>query len=129
MSKHYSIIAKKTTGIIYPYILVFGLYIIFNGHKTPGGGFQGGAILSSIFIINYIVSPEIKINLKILTISEKVLYFFMVVLAIIFVLYYNDVLPIVSKQIYMIAMNLLIGFEVFCGLSVIFFRFIYFESR
>ena len=26
------------------FMLVFGAYIINNGHKTPGGGFQGGAI-------------------------------------------------------------------------------------
>lgn len=28
-------------------VLVFGLYIIMHGHETPGGGFQGGAIVAS----------------------------------------------------------------------------------
>jgi len=28
-------------------ILIFGLYIIMHGHLTPGGGFQGGAVLAS----------------------------------------------------------------------------------
>lgn len=32
-------------------ILTFGLYIIAHGHLTPGGGFQGGAIIASIFAL------------------------------------------------------------------------------
>ena len=28
-------------------VLIFGLYIIMHGHVTPGGGFQGGAIVAS----------------------------------------------------------------------------------
>jgi multicomponent Na+:H+ antiporter subunit B len=30
-----------------PFILVFGLYVIFHGHYSPGGGFQGGALLAA----------------------------------------------------------------------------------
>ncbi|MCL2699411.1 MAG: hypothetical protein FWE68_03780 [Defluviitaleaceae bacterium] len=33
--------------LICPFILVYGIYILFNGHLTPGGGFSGGAILGS----------------------------------------------------------------------------------
>ena len=50
MPKH-SMLLKVTMGAIYPFIIVFGIYIILNGHLSPGGGFQGGAILSSVFII------------------------------------------------------------------------------
>jgi multicomponent Na+:H+ antiporter subunit B len=28
-------------------MVVFGVYVINNGHKTPGGGFQGGAIVAT----------------------------------------------------------------------------------
>jgi multicomponent Na+:H+ antiporter subunit B len=28
-------------------MLVFGFYVIKNGHTTPGGGFQGGAIVAT----------------------------------------------------------------------------------
>ena len=34
-----------------PCILVFGIYIVLNGHLSPGGGFSGGAILGSAMII------------------------------------------------------------------------------
>jgi multicomponent Na+:H+ antiporter subunit B len=28
-------------------ILIFGLYVILHGHVTPGGGFQGGAVVAT----------------------------------------------------------------------------------
>jgi multicomponent Na+:H+ antiporter subunit B len=28
-------------------MIVFGVYVINNGHNTPGGGFQGGAIVAT----------------------------------------------------------------------------------
>lgn len=32
-------------------ILLFGIYIVFYGHLTPGGGFGGGVIIASAFIL------------------------------------------------------------------------------
>jgi hypothetical protein len=49
MNEH-SDLTSTTLGFIYPLFIVFGLYIIFNGHVSPGGGFQGGAVLSAMFI-------------------------------------------------------------------------------
>lgn len=40
-------IVKTISGIAFPLILIYGLYIIAHGHLTPGGGFQGGAIVAS----------------------------------------------------------------------------------
>lgn len=37
--------------IIVPIIIVFGIYILFNGHLSPGGGFSGGAILGTGLIL------------------------------------------------------------------------------
>lgn len=37
--------------ILIPIIFVFGVYILFNGHLSPGGGFSGGAILGAGFIL------------------------------------------------------------------------------
>ncbi len=34
-----------------PCILLFGIYIILNGHLSPGGGFSGGTILGASLII------------------------------------------------------------------------------
>ena len=34
-------------------LLVLGFYIVAHGHLTPGGGFQGGVILASGFLLTY----------------------------------------------------------------------------
>ena len=36
---------------LFPYILLFGLYLISYGHLSPGGGFQGGVVLASGVIL------------------------------------------------------------------------------
>ena len=40
-------IVKTISSIAFPFITIYGLYIIAHGHLTPGGGFQGGAIVAS----------------------------------------------------------------------------------
>lgn len=45
--KGMSSIVKTITNISFPFITLYGLYIIAHGHVTPGGGFQGGAIVAT----------------------------------------------------------------------------------
>lgn len=40
-------IVKTVTNVAFPFVMIYGLYIIAHGHLTPGGGFQGGAVVSS----------------------------------------------------------------------------------
>jgi multicomponent Na+:H+ antiporter subunit B len=40
-------IVRTISNILFPFIMIFGIYIIAHGHLTPGGGFQGGAIVAS----------------------------------------------------------------------------------
>lgn len=44
-------ILKKIAFILVPVIFMFGLYIILNGHLSPGGGFSGGAMLGAGMIL------------------------------------------------------------------------------
>lgn len=44
-------IVKTISNIFYPLIMMFGLYVILHGHLTPGGGFQGGAVVASAFAL------------------------------------------------------------------------------
>ncbi|MCR5584740.1 MAG: hypothetical protein K6F63_04815 [Lachnospiraceae bacterium] len=39
------------TMILVPLIITFGIYIIVNGHLSPGGGFSGGAIIGAGLIL------------------------------------------------------------------------------
>lgn len=47
----HDVILMQVSRIIAPMIAVFGVYIVMNGHLSPGGGFSGGAILGSAMIL------------------------------------------------------------------------------
>ena len=42
-----SIIVVSLTKIFSWFIILFGIVVIMNGHNTPGGGFQGGAVVAT----------------------------------------------------------------------------------
>ena len=128
MERHSELFAQ-TMGLIYPIIILFGFYIIYNGHLTPGGGFQGGAILASAFTIQYLTTGNKNVSLHLLNRLEKVIYLLLTVNGMLLVLYLNQDLSQAQKTLYLITMNTLIGVKVSCGLTVIFYRFVLFESR
>ena len=45
------IILQKVTAVLFPIIVIFGIYVILNGHLSPGGGFSGGAIIGAALIL------------------------------------------------------------------------------
>ena len=44
-------ILSKCCKLIVPFVLVFGICILFNGHISPGGGFSGGSVLGASLIL------------------------------------------------------------------------------
>lgn len=44
-------ILQGVIGLVLPCILMFGVYVVLNGHLSPGGGFSGGAIMGAGFIL------------------------------------------------------------------------------
>jgi multicomponent Na+:H+ antiporter subunit B len=51
IAEHESIIVKTISRLLTPFIQIFALYVIMNGHSSPGGGFQGGIILGASYIL------------------------------------------------------------------------------
>lgn len=49
-----SLVLYTGCRFLFPLILLFGAYIFIHGHLTPGGGFQGGAIVASAFVLVYL---------------------------------------------------------------------------
>ncbi|MCC8024041.1 MAG: hypothetical protein LIP16_01870 [Clostridium sp.] len=47
----YSMIIQTVTKAAFPFVLLYGCYIILNGHLSPGGGFSGGTILGAALIL------------------------------------------------------------------------------
>jgi len=48
--------------ILIPIIFLFGIYVFMNGHLTPGGGFQGGAIIATGVALMILATPNMKLN-------------------------------------------------------------------
>lgn len=44
-------VLQGVAKVLVPIIAVFGIYVILNGHISPGGGFSGGAILGAGLIL------------------------------------------------------------------------------
>ncbi|MBE0607316.1 MAG: sodium:proton antiporter [Deltaproteobacteria bacterium] len=44
-------IILTVSGVVSPFIMLFGLYVIFHGHYSPGGGFQGGTLLAAALLL------------------------------------------------------------------------------
>ncbi|MCR5502142.1 MAG: hypothetical protein K6F53_03980 [Lachnospiraceae bacterium] len=44
-------ILQVISKVLVPVIMIFGIYVILNGHLSPGGGFSGGAIIGAALIL------------------------------------------------------------------------------
>ncbi len=49
--KNRSLITVTVSRWVSPFIFIYGLHLILYGHITPGGGFPGGVVLASSFIL------------------------------------------------------------------------------
>jgi multicomponent Na+:H+ antiporter subunit B len=49
-----SLILFTGCRFLFPLILFLGAYVVVHGHLTPGGGFQGGAVIASAFLLMYL---------------------------------------------------------------------------
>mgnify|MGYP001825864826 FL=1 len=51
-------ILRTGVDLLFPLLLVAGLYVVIHGHLTPGGGFQGGVILAAAFFLPLLARPQ-----------------------------------------------------------------------
>ncbi|MDH8677758.1 MnhB domain-containing protein [Fusibacter bizertensis] len=128
MNDH-SQLLNRTMGIIYPFVILFGIYIVLNGHISPGGGFQGGAVLSSVFIAKYLSQPIMFLDLYRIQTIEKYALLSLLILATLFITLNVYQLFVHSLVYYMVLANIIIGLKVACGMTIIFYRFAFYESR
>ncbi|MFP4686536.1 MAG: hydrogen gas-evolving membrane-bound hydrogenase subunit E [bacterium] len=64
----FTALVRCGVGLILPFIMVFGFYVISFGHISPGGGFTGGVVLAStsiIFIITYSAGAQRRLFLPV----------------------------------------------------------------
>jgi len=49
-----SLVVFTGCRFLFPLLLLFGTYVFVHGHLAPGGGFQGGAVIASAFLLVYL---------------------------------------------------------------------------
>jgi len=67
-----SVILSTAQKLLFPLIVLFGVYVFANGHLTPGGGFQGGAIIATAFLLWLMANPEGEMRHGILSGLESI---------------------------------------------------------
>jgi multicomponent Na+:H+ antiporter subunit B len=65
-----------------PLILLLGVYVFVNGHLTPGGGFQGGAILASAVLLMLLADPLRHLSHRLIAAIESLAGLFYVALGL-----------------------------------------------
>lgn len=62
---------QTTSSFLSVLIILLGIYVFLHGHLTPGGGFQGGVIVASAFLLLILADTNFKFNHKILQTVES----------------------------------------------------------
>ncbi|MFU8780111.1 MAG: Na(+)/H(+) antiporter subunit B [Kiritimatiellia bacterium] len=123
-----SLILQISISLLYPFVLLFGFYIIWNGYATPGGGFQGGSILATLFVARYIVYPVEDFNSHRMHLIERVFLSLILILPAL-LLFSGLITQYPALRIpYLRLMDILIGVEVTFGLGVAVLRFAFFKG-
>jgi multisubunit Na+/H+ antiporter MnhB subunit len=129
-----STIVDLVSRKLLPFILLFGLYLISFGHLSPGGGFQGGAVLSSGVLL-LCLSRGVKAT-RLLFASRAVSALEMAAFTLFLVMaaggmaagvsFLGNFLPLgrvgeVPSAGFILFLNLVIGLEVGAGITLICF--------
>ena len=75
-------IVETATELLLPMVVLFGIYVFLNGHLSPGGGFQGGAIIASGTMFLLLALPESHISRIMIALTESLSGFSYVVVGV-----------------------------------------------
>lgn len=115
-----------------PFMFLFGLYLLSYGHLSPGGGFQGGVVISSgvmlLALRRRTDSPKPIFPVGMLSIAEAVIFLlllaaggFGMVVGVGFLGNPNEVADVIAvpRVGFILALNVLIGLKVGAGISLV----------
>lgn len=66
-----SLILNTGINLLFPLLLLAGTYIFVYGHLSPGGGFQGGAVIATAFLLKMLSDNKFKIKESSITLVES----------------------------------------------------------
>lgn len=67
-----STIVTAGSKLLFPAIILLGAYIFIHGHLSPGGGFQGGVVIATGFLLMLLAYENFSVGHKALSIVESV---------------------------------------------------------
>ncbi len=137
-SKIIRTIAQK----LFPFIMLFGFYLISHGHLSPGGGFQGGVVLGTATILlalSYnIEQTEKKFKSRWLNMLEKLGILTLIFLGFLGIFFgysfLGNFLPLgkpdqIASGGLMLLFNIAIGIKIAAGISVIFYALVRYRGE
>ena len=137
-SKIIRTIAQK----LFPFIILFGFYLISYGHLSPGGGFQGGVVLGTAIILlalsHSIEQTEKKFKSRWLNMLEKLGILTLIFLGFLGIFlgysFLGNFLPLgnpgqIASGGLMLLLNIAIGIKVAAGVSVIFYALVRYRGE
>jgi len=69
--KESSQLVRIGSRLLFPFIALLGIYVFIHGHLTPGGGFQGGAIIATGFLLMLVAYKNYRLGHGTLTWIES----------------------------------------------------------
>jgi len=124
-------LARYAIRVVSPLILVFGVFVILNGHISAGGGFQGGLIIASFFVARYMIYDVYDLPITKVAKAEEMVFIAIALLAAVIVFQgqagFAD--GPAAQIIFLVIMNTLIGIKVACGFIILFYRFVAIERN
>ncbi len=69
--KQESFVLHVGSRLLMSVIILFGVYIVIHGHLSPGGGFQGGVVIATAFLLLFLANPNMSLSHGILTLGES----------------------------------------------------------
>jgi len=135
-------IIKTIAQKLFPFIMLFGFYLISHGHLSPGGGFQGGVVLGTAIILlalSYnIEQTEKKFKSRWLNMLEKLGILTLIFLGLLGIFFgysfLGNFLPLgkpdqIASGGLMLLFNIAIGIKVAAGISVIFYALVRYRGE
>ena len=71
INKPSSSLLQTGSKFLFPLVVLLGIYVFIHGHLTPGGGFQGGAIIATGFLLMLIAYQKYHVGHSMLTWVES----------------------------------------------------------
>lgn len=68
----YSLILRVAARVLVPLLLVFSVFMLLRGHNLPGGGFVGGLVAASAFVL-YVLTAGVHESRRVLYVEPHTL--------------------------------------------------------